>query len=50
VDYQEILLALAEAKQMALEVVSKRYGEITVRKTAEQWRYHPILGVFRNYY
>jgi len=50
VDYQEILLALAEAKQMALEVVSKRYGEITVRKTAEQWRYHPTLGVFRNYY
>ncbi|MEI9536328.1 type I-F CRISPR-associated helicase Cas3f [Enterobacter cancerogenus] len=54
VDYQEILLAQAEANQMALEAVSKRYGEITVRTgeedVIEQWRYHPILGVFRDYY
>lgn len=54
VDYQEILLAQAEANQMALEAVSKRYGEITVRTgeedAIEQWRYHPILGVFRDYY
>lgn len=54
VDYQEILLAQAEANQMTLEAVSKRYGEITVRTgeedVIEQWRYHPILGVFRDYY
>lgn len=50
VDYQEILLAQAEANQMTLEAVSKRYGEITVRESKEQWRYHPILGVFRDYY
>jgi CRISPR-associated helicase, Cas3 family len=54
VDYQKILLGLAEAKQMELKDVSTRYGEVTVRAGEEdaiaQWRYHPILGVFRDYY
>lgn len=50
-DYQAVLLALAEAKQMELRAVSRRYGEITLRvgkeDATEQWRYHPLLGVFR---
>lgn len=54
VDYQKILLGLADVKQMELKDVSRRYGEVTVRAGEEdaiaQWRYHPILGVFRDYY
>lgn len=49
-DYQEILTALADAKQMELSTVSRRFGEITLRAgkedATEQWRYHPVLGVF----
>jgi len=51
VDYQAILLDLAESKNTELHAVSRRYGEITLRVSkedaTEQWRYHPILGVFR---
>ncbi|HEY4436581.1 MAG TPA: type I-F CRISPR-associated helicase Cas3f [Lelliottia sp.] len=51
IDYQEVLVDLAEAKQMELRNVSLRYGEISLRMkgkdATEQWRYHPILGVFR---
>ncbi|WP_253377960.1 type I-F CRISPR-associated helicase Cas3f [unidentified bacterial endosymbiont] len=51
IDYAEVLQALAEAKQMELAAVSQRYGEITLRvgreEEAEQWFYHPVLGVFR---
>lgn len=51
VDYQAVLLELAESKNMELHAVSRRYGEITLpvgkENATEQWRYHPILGVFR---
>lgn len=53
VDYAEILQALAETKQMELIAVSRRYGEITLRisreEETEQWLYHSVLGVFREY-
>lgn len=53
IDYAEVLQALAETKQMELNAVSRRYGEITLRVTreeeAEQWLYHPVLGVFREF-
>lgn len=52
-DYSEVLVTLAEAKQMELAAVSKRYGEMTLRvnkkEVTEQWLYHPVLGVFREY-
>lgn len=51
IDYAEVLQALADEKQMELAVVSRRYGEITLRvsreEETEQWLYHPVLGVFR---
>lgn len=51
IDYQDVLVGLAEAKQMTLRKVSLRFGEISLRvndkDATEQWRYHPILGVFR---
>lgn len=51
IDYQQVLLELAEVKQMELSEVSARFGEIMLRvgkeDANEQWRYHPILGVFR---
>lgn len=51
VDYQAVLLEQAESKNMELHAVSRRYGEITLpvgkEDATEQWRYHPILGVFR---
>jgi len=53
IDYGEVLQALAEARQMELAAVSRRYGEITLRvsreEETEQWLYHPVLGVFREY-
>lgn len=53
IDYQQVLLELAEVKQMELRRVSQRFGEITLRagklEVTEQWRYHPVLGVFREY-
>lgn len=53
IDYVGILQELAELMQMELTVVSRRYGEITLRVTreeeAEQWLYHPVLGVFREF-
>ncbi|QLR42504.1 type I-F CRISPR-associated helicase Cas3 [Enterobacter sp. RHBSTW-00994] len=53
IDYSEVLVTLAEAKQMELAAVSKRYGEMTLRvnkkEVTEQWLYHPVLGVFREY-
>ncbi|HCM9099635.1 TPA: type I-F CRISPR-associated helicase Cas3 [Enterobacter hormaechei subsp. steigerwaltii] len=51
IDYAEVLQALADEKQMELEAVSRRYGEITLRderkEETEEWLYHPVLGVFR---
>lgn len=51
IDYQQVLLELAEVKQLELRKVSGRFGEINLRagkpEATEQWRYHPILGVFR---
>ncbi|MEG6072451.1 type I-F CRISPR-associated helicase Cas3f [Enterobacter hormaechei] len=51
IDYAEVLQALADEKQMELGAVSRRYGEITLRdereEEAEEWLYHPVLGVFR---
>ncbi|MDR9890639.1 type I-F CRISPR-associated helicase Cas3f [Pseudenterobacter timonensis] len=51
INYREVLLSLAEEKQKELQVVSTRYGEVTVNSgkedATERWRYHPILGVFR---
>lgn len=53
IDYGEVLQVLAEEKQMELAVVSRRYGEITLRVTREEeiekWFFHPLLGVFREY-
>lgn len=53
-DYRDVFLALAEIRQIELRDVSKRYGEITLRAgkedATELWRYHPILGVFRDYF
>lgn len=53
IDYAEVLQALADMKQLELAAVSRRYGEITLRVTreeeTEQWLYHPVLGVFREY-
>lgn len=53
IDYAEVLQILAETKQMELAAVSRRYGEITLRvsrkEETEQWLYHPLLGVFREY-
>ena len=54
IDYREVLLELAETFQMELSSVSRRYGEITLRvgekgDSIEKWRYHPVLGVFREY-
>ena len=53
IDYAEVLQALAETKQMELDAVSRRYGEMTLRvsreEEIEQWLYHPALGLFREY-
>ncbi|MBF1959503.1 type I-F CRISPR-associated helicase Cas3f [Enterobacter hormaechei] len=53
IDYAEVLQALADEKQMELGAVSRRYGEITLRderkEETEEWLYHPVLGVFREY-
>ena len=53
IDYAEVLQALAETKQIELDAVSRRYGEMTLRvsreEETEQWLYHPVLGVFREY-
>ncbi|WP_152084065.1 type I-F CRISPR-associated helicase Cas3f [Enterobacter oligotrophicus] len=53
IDYARVLQALADEKQMELDAVSRRYGEITLRvsreEETEQWLYHPVLGVFREY-
>ena len=48
IDYAEVLQALADEKQMELETVSCRNGEITLRTGKEEkWLYRPVLGVFR---
>ncbi|WP_395279167.1 type I-F CRISPR-associated helicase Cas3f [Enterobacter bugandensis] len=53
IDYGEVLQALAETRQMELAAVSRRYGEITLKisreEETEQWLFHPVLGVFREY-
>lgn len=53
IDYAEVLQTLADVKQKELNAVSRRYGEITLRvskeEETEQWLYHPVLGVFREF-
>ncbi len=49
-DYAQVLLALAEAQDKELGLISERYGEINLRKDeeGEGWLWHPVLGVFRD--
>lgn len=51
VDYRHVLTALAEEKQMELNAVCTRYGEITLRvgyqDAEEDWLFNPLSGVFR---
>lgn len=50
-DYAEVLLGAAEAREMELAKVSERYGEINLpsrgQEDFEPWYWHPLLGVFR---
>jgi CRISPR-associated endonuclease/helicase Cas3 len=48
-DYAQVLLALAEAQDKELGLISERFGEINLRKDeeGEGWLWHPALGVFR---
>lgn len=45
--FADIALDLADARDMELESVSRRYGILRLRKLngSKKWRYHPILGV-----
>lgn len=47
--FDDIALELANAKDMELEEVSRRYGVLRLRKLndSSKWCYHPILGVHR---
>ena len=46
-DYGAIYQGLAEKLDMELTEVSQKFGEINLRKDkADQWRFHPLLGVF----
>lgn len=53
VDYRDVLLQLADERQMELCTVALRYGEIVLQSgsdgAVDDWRYHPLLGVFREY-
>jgi CRISPR-associated endonuclease/helicase Cas3 len=49
-EYEEVMLQVAETRDMELEDVSDRYGEINLRfrdGDTEAWLWHPLLGVFR---
>lgn len=45
-DYATQYLQLADEKQKELSWVSKRFGEINLRKEESEWYWHPSLGVF----
>lgn len=50
-DYARVMLDIAARRDMSLEQVSRRYGEINLRLGKEQseaWLCHPLLGVFRD--
>lgn len=52
-DYAAVLTALAESFDLELAQVCERFGEINLRVNkdddAEDWLWHPLLGVFRAY-
>ncbi|MNE67222.1 hypothetical protein D3C80_1628180 [compost metagenome] len=54
INYRDVFQSLSEAMQLEPRTVSQRYGEVTLRTGEEdrsqEWRYHPILGVFREYF
>ncbi|WP_380181980.1 type I-F CRISPR-associated helicase Cas3f [Kalamiella sp. sgz302252] len=45
-DYQQLYTGLADELRMELVEVSKRFGEIRLPERDEEWRFHPLLGVF----
>ncbi|WP_447883844.1 type I-F CRISPR-associated helicase Cas3f [Serratia fonticola] len=46
-DYPTIYQGLADMLEMELPEVSQKFGEINLRKNkADQWHFHPLLGVF----
>ncbi|WP_414147422.1 type I-F CRISPR-associated helicase Cas3f [Erwinia sp. BNK-24-b] len=45
-DYQQLYASLADETGMELAEVSKRFGEIRLYKSDEEWYFHPLLGVF----
>lgn len=51
-DYAAVLMGLAEAFDLELAQVCERFGEINLRASkdgdAEDWLWHPLLGVFRD--
>lgn len=51
-DYAPVLVALAEAFDVEIAEVCERFGEINLRASkgddAEEWLWHPLLGVFRD--
>lgn len=50
-DYQHVLLDLAEKQSCEIASVGKKFAEVRVPVSEEDavddWRYHPWLGVFR---
>jgi CRISPR-associated endonuclease/helicase Cas3 len=46
-DYPTIYQGLADQLGMELPEVSRKFGEISLRKNkSDQWHFHPLLGVF----
>ncbi|NWA73005.1 type I-F CRISPR-associated helicase Cas3 [Serratia proteamaculans] len=46
-DYSHLYQQLADRLDMELTEISQKFGEINLRKDkADQWRFHPLLGVF----
>ncbi|MNJ03434.1 hypothetical protein D3C73_1637410 [compost metagenome] len=46
-DYSAIYQRLADKLNMELTEISQKFGEINLRKDkADQWCFHPLLGVF----
>ena len=46
-DYESIFLAYAESLQCSFEQVSRDFGEILLNEAPLDWRYQPLLGIFR---
>ena len=44
IGYMEELAALAEERDMTLEVCAERYGTVTLPENTQGWRFHPALG------